>query len=448
MTRRELLALASLSPLAAQSTKRPNIVLILADDLGYGDLSCYGATDIQTPNIDALARDGMRWTRFYSNSPVCSPTRAALLTGRSPDLVGVPGVIRTDPANSWGYLDRSAVLLPQRLKTAGYHSSLVGKWHLGLESPNTPVERGFDTFDGFLGDMMDDYSNHRRHGINYMRHNREEIDPKGHATDLFADWAVRYLDERKQATEPFFLYLAFNAPHVPVQPPAEWLDKVSKRNPQLPATRARIAALIEHMDDATGRVLEALKRNGQHENTLIIFTSDNGGELKAGGTVGDLRGNKQNHYEGGIRVPAIFTWPDRIKPGTSTEVVAQTCDLFPTLCEAAGTTQGTTESVSLLPTLHGRTQDLSARTLIWVRREGGASYFGQDYYAIRRGPWKLMQNTPFETYQLYNLEEDPREDRDRIQDQPKVAQELRAALSLHIQQAGRVAWQPPVGKSM
>ena len=131
--------------------------MILADDLGYGDLSCYGAPDIRTPNIDALARDGMRFTRFYANSPVCSPTRAALLTGCNPDIVGVPGVIRTHADNSWGYLNPSAVLLPQLLKTRGYHSCLVGKWHLGLESPNTPTERGFDSFHGFLGDMMDDY---------------------------------------------------------------------------------------------------------------------------------------------------------------------------------------------------------------------------------------------------------------------------------------------------
>ena len=157
MTRRGFLAATPLV-LAAQTTARPpNVVVILADDLGYGDLSCYGAPDIRTPNIDALARDGMRFTRFYANSPVCSPTRAALLTGCNPDTVGVPGVIRTHPENSWGYLSPSAVLLPQLLKTRGHHSGLVGKWHLGLESPNTPTERGFDSFHGFLGDMMDDY---------------------------------------------------------------------------------------------------------------------------------------------------------------------------------------------------------------------------------------------------------------------------------------------------
>jgi arylsulfatase A-like enzyme len=444
MTRRHYLSLVPFALAAQTGSKVPNLVVILADDLGYGDLSCYGAPDLQTPNIDALARAGMRWTRFYSNSPVCSPPRAALLTGRSPDLAGVPGVIRTHPANSWGYLNPSAVLLPQLLKPRGYHTGMVGKWHLGLESPNTPTERGFDNFDGFLGDMMDDYNNHRRHGINYMRHNRKEIDPQGHATELFAGWAVDYLKSRRGQSTPFFLYLAFNAPHVPVQPPPEWLAKVTARNAQLSPARARMAALIEHMDDAVGRVVSVLKENGQYDNTLLVFTSDNGGELRAGGTVGPLRGNKQDMYEGGIRVPAIFVWPGQVKPGTSCAEVAQTSDLLPTLCEAAGALAGKVDGTSLMPALHGRQQDLSSRTLFWVRREGGGPYLGQDYYAVRRGPWKLLHNTPFQPYELYNLDEDPREEHNVIKERPEIARELTAALSLHIQGAGRVPWQAPL----
>jgi arylsulfatase A-like enzyme len=440
MTRRKFLAATPLA-LAGQTTNRPpNVVVILADDLGYGDLSCYGAPDLRTPNIDALARDGMRFTRFYANSPVCSPTRAALLTGCNPDMVGVPGVIRTNPENSWGYLSPSAVLLPQLLKTRGHHSGLVGKWHLGLASPNTPTERGFDSFQGFLGDMMDDYFTHRRHGNNYMRRDRAEIDPKGHATDLFSDWAVDYLRERRD--QPFFLYLAYNAPHVPVQPPPEWLSRVTASDPNIRPERARIVALIEHMDDGIGRVIRALKENRQYENTLLVFTSDNGGELRAGGTVGSLRGNKQNVYEGGIRVPAIFVWPGRIQPGSTTDLVAQSSDLLPSICEAVGSRHGAVDGASILPTLLGRSQDLTGRTLFWVRREGGAPYFGQDYYAVRRGPWKLLHNTPFEPLALYNLDEDPQEQRDRIKEQPQIARELIAALAVQIQRAGRVPWQP------
>ena len=221
------LALARTGAAADAVGGRPNILVILADDLGCGDLSSYGATDLKSPNIDGLVAAGMRFDSFYANCPVCSPTRAALMTGRYPDLVGVPGVIRTHITNNWGYLLPQAVLLPQMLKRGGYHTALVGKWHLGLTAPNTPNERGFDHFHGFLGDMMDDYYTHRRHGFNYMRLSDKEIDPEGHATDLFTQWAIDYLRERSRMKEqPFFLYLAYNAPHVPIQPPQEWLDRV------------------------------------------------------------------------------------------------------------------------------------------------------------------------------------------------------------------------------
>ena len=186
--------LAAVQPVyAEESLPRPNVLLILVDDLGYGDLACQGADDMRTPHIDRLAASGMTFTNFYANCPVCSPTRAALLTGRYQDLVGVPGVIRTHPGNNWGYLRHDAVLLPAAMAKAGYHTAMVGKWHLGLAAPNLPNDRGFAHFRGFLGDMMDDYYNHRRHGINYMRKNKTTIDPKGHATDLFSQWAVDYL---------------------------------------------------------------------------------------------------------------------------------------------------------------------------------------------------------------------------------------------------------------
>jgi arylsulfatase A-like enzyme len=301
MTRRHLLAGAAAAQLVrAQPARKPNVILILADDLGYGDLASWGARDLRTPHIDALAASGCRFDRFYSNSPVCSPTRAALLTGCYPDTVGVPGVIRTDPANSWGYLARGAQLLPARLRTAGYHSALIGKWHLGLEAPNLPNLRGFNHFHGFLGDMMDDYVTHRRHNHNYMRLNDREIDPQGHATDLFTDWAVEYLDSRKGQPQPHFLYLAYNAPHVPLQPPAQWLERVTRREPGIDEKRAQLAALIEHMDAGVGRVMDAVKASGEPDNTLVLFVSDNGGDPPAA-NVGPLRGAKGQMYEGACR---------------------------------------------------------------------------------------------------------------------------------------------------
>jgi arylsulfatase A-like enzyme len=194
----------------AQSTiaSKPNIIFILADDLGYADLSFTGGKDVKTPHIDALAAKGMFMKNFYANSTVCSPSRAALLTGLYPDLVGVPGVIRQQQKDSWGYLKEDAILLPAVLKKSGYQTAIIGKWHLGFDKPNIPNSRGFDQFKGFLGDMMDDYYTHRREGINWMRENEKEIDPKGHATDLFTDWAIDYVVEKNKSTAPYFLYLA------------------------------------------------------------------------------------------------------------------------------------------------------------------------------------------------------------------------------------------------
>jgi len=419
----------------------PNILVILADDLGYGDLSSYGATDLKSPNIDGLVAAGMRFDHFYANCPVCSPTRAALLTGRYPDLVGVPGVIRTHVANNWGYLFPQAVLLPQMLKRAGYHTAIVGKWHLGLATPNTPNERGFDHFHGFLGDMMDDYYNHRRHGFNYMRLNGEEIDPEGHATDLFTQWAVDYLRERSQAKQPFFLYLAYNAPHTPIQPPDEWVERVKLREKAISDRRAKLVALIEHLDAGIGKVIDALQETGLSDNTLVIFTSDNGGQLGVGATNGPLRAGKGDMYEGGIRVPMCAIWPGRIEPGSRSDRVALTMDLFPTTCEAAGVKlDHEIDGRSVLPTLLAKAQPSDDRFLFWVRREGGGQYGGQAYYAARLGDCKLLQNSPFEPMELYNIKDDPKEQKPLDRKHPMYSK-LFTALQNHITQSGAVPWQ-------
>nr|WP_235905610.1 sulfatase [Tautonia marina] len=439
------LAMASRSGVRAREVpERPNVLIILVDDLGFGDLSSYGAPDLQTPNIDTLVASGLRFSNAYANCPVCSPTRAALLSGRTPDVVGVPGVIRTHERNNWGFLDPDASLLPELLREAGYHTAIVGKWHLGLESPNTPGERGFDHVHAFLGDMMDDYYTHRRHDINYMRLGDTEIDPEGHATDLFSDWAIDYLDSRKGATNPFFLYLAYNAPHTPIQPPEDWVERVRKREPGIDEARARLVALIEHLDDNIGRVLQALDANGQAENTLVLFASDNGGQLNVGARCGPYRGGKGDLYEGGIRIPMAARWPAKIEPGSSTDHVTLTMDLMPTVCDLAGAPiPEETDGQSLVPLLLGQSLPEVDRSLVFVRREGGPRYLGQDYYAIRQGPWKLVQNHPFEPFQLYHLGNDPREQHDLIAKEQEVAASLAQTLMQRIQQAGQVPWQRP-----
>ncbi|MFB3827838.1 MAG: sulfatase-like hydrolase/transferase [Bryobacteraceae bacterium] len=441
---RGIAGLAAAPAILRAQRRKPNILIILADDLGYGDLSSWGSRDLRTPNVDALAASGVRFDRFYANSPVCSPTRAALLTGRYPDVAGVPGVIRTERANSWGYLSANAELLPKPLRGIGYHSAIVGKWHLGLEAPNLPNLRGFDHFSGFLGDMMDDYYHHRRRGRNYMRLNDSEIDPQGHATDVFTGWAVEYLQSRKGRDQPFLLYLAYNAPHAPVQPPQDWLERVKRREPGIGEKRAKLVALIEHMDAGVGRVMDALKANGHFENTLVVFVSDNGGDLGSGAACGPLRGGKGQMYEGGIRVPMCAAWPGRIAPKSKSGRVGLTMDLFTTVCEAAGARppEGV-DGVSLLADMVGEAQRPPKRDLVWVRREGNMMYAGREFYALRRGDWKLLQNTAFQAYELYNLADDPEEKHDLAKAEPKVYRELVAALMLHVQRAGRTPWQRP-----
>ena len=419
---------------------KPNILMILVDDLGYGDLSSYGAKDLKTPHIDRLMAAGMRFDNFYANCLVCSPTRASLLSGRYPDLAGVPGVVRTHITNNWGHLAPHAELLPKLLKPAGYHTAIVGKWHLGLDSPNTPNERGFDHFHGFLGDMMDDYYNHRRHGNNYMRLDGKEINPKGHATDLFTQWSIDYINDRAKSDRPFFLYLAYNAPHTPIQPPNDWLDRVKKREPGINEKRARLVALIEHLDDGIGKVIAALKDAGVDDNMLVIFTSDNGGQLNVGANNGTLRAGKQDMYEGGIRVPMCAVWPGKIKSGMRSERVALTMDLYPTICKAAGAKIAhEIDGRSILPMLLGKSQPAEDRFLFWVRREGGG-YGGRAYYAARYGDYKLVQNSPFEPMELYNLKDDPQEQKP-LNRKHKMYRTLSMALRNHIIEAGAVPWQ-------
>jgi len=338
---------------AGATGKKPNIVMILVDDLGYGDLSSYGAKDLKSPNIDSLVAAGLRMDNFYANCPVCSPTRAALLTGRYPDLVGVPGVIRTHIQNNWGYVSPHAVFLPKVLKTVGYHTAIVGKWHL----------------------------------------------------------------------------------------PKEWFEKVKKRQKDISDKRAKLVALIEHMDDGIGKVVSALRDSGAADNTLIIFTSDNGGQVNVGGTNGPLRGGKQDMYEGGIKEPFCAVWPGRIKAGgRDTDRVALTMDLYPTMCEAAGASfDHDIDGRSILPTLLGKEQPKEDRYLFWVRREGG-HYGGRAYYAARYGEFKLVQNSPFEPLQLFNLKDDPGEQQP-LDKNHKMYRQLFGALRNHIIRAGAVPWE-------
>ena len=422
--------------------KSPNVLLILADDHGYGDISVHNGPSIQTPNIDRIAANGVRFTKFYANSSVCSPSRSSLMTGRYPDRVGVPGVIRTHPENSWGYFQQDAVTLPSALKQKDYHTSLIGKWHLGLEPENHPCKRGFDHFHGFLGDMMDDYYTHLRHDINYMRHGPDTINPQGHATDLFTEWSVEFIRAQAQSPQPFFLYLAYNAPHTPIQPPDDWVERVTEREPDISPQRAKYIALVEHMDAGIGRVLDTLVETDQLSNTLVIYTSDNGGSMDVGAHNGPLRGQKGEMYEGGIRVPTCAMWPGHVPEGHVTDQVALLMDIFPTVCEVAGAPiTHEIEGRSIWQTLQGEQQDFSDRTLYWLRREGGQRFLGQCQHAVRRGDTKLLHNSPFEPLELYDLSSDPLETTNGSQTEMDLFREMSQLFQAETQKAGSVPWQ-------
>ena len=440
-------------PLAVQAVgqgtpkaNRPNILLIIVDDLGFADLACLGSDDMRTPNIDQLFADSLRLSRFYANCPVCSPTRASVMTGCYPDRVGVPGVIRTHDENSWGYFSPRTKTLPQRLRELGYDTAAIGKWHLGLRPENHPQSRGFSSFKGFLGDMMDDYYSHRRHDINYMRDGREEIDPQGHASDLFSQWAVDFVQSRslvkEQGRAPWFLYLAYNAPHTPIQPPEDWLRKVKARQSGISDRRAALVALIEHMDAGIAKVIGALRDSGQYDNTVIVFTSDNGGQVNVGANNGPLRDGKQAMYEGGLRIPGCIRVPGKTAAGWSTDALCCTADFQPTLVQiAGGKPQNGIDGVSLAPVLADPEAAWPPRELYFVRREGGTRYAGLTTEALLHGNYKLVHNLPTKKLELFDLAKDPAETTDLAEQQPKMFREMVSRLQLHIQRGGMVPWQ-------
>ncbi|VGO23531.1 sulfatase family protein [Pontiella sulfatireligans] len=422
----------------ANQTGRPNVLVIMVDDLGYGDLASFGAKDMRTPHIDRLMSEGMRFNEFYANCCVCSPTRAALLSGRYPEMVGIPGVVRTQPESNYGYLTPDSVMLPELFQKAGYHTTLIGKWHLGLAKPNRPNQRGFDEFLGFLGDMMDDYWTHLRLGNNYMRRNEEVIDPEGHATDLFTQWSIQSLEKREADGKPFFQYLAYNAPHFPIQPPEDWHERVKAREKNADPARVKNIAFVEHLDDGIGQVLSALDKLGLSENTIVVFTSDNGGKMKYGASNGALRSDKTHVYEGGIKVPTCVRWPGKIRAGQETSFTALTMDILPTLGDLCGVPLETEiEGRSFKPVLLEGKQAAFTEPVFHMWLQNGTKE------AMREGDWKLVRDNPGDPFELYNLKNDPFEKVDLANEQPERLERMVRVLMVHMEKAQKIPWKRP-----
>jgi arylsulfatase A-like enzyme len=401
MTRREALGVMAAAPLAGAEA-RPNIVFIMADDLGYGDLSCYGRTDYKTPNVDRLAAQGMRFTQAYANSAVCSATRAALMTGRYQYRlpVGLEEPIADRDRNVG--IPTEHPTLPSLLRGAGYATTLVGKWHLGWLPEYSPLKSGYEHFWGFRSGGIDYYT-HKSGAVNTDSDDLWEGDAKiqreGYLTDLLGDRAVAVIEA---ARKPFLLSLHFNAPHWPWEAPGD--EAESKRVHRLASFDAgsmtTFARMVERMDFQVGRVLAALDKTGAAKNTIVVFTSDNGGERFS--NTWPFSGMKSELLEGGLRVPAIVRWPGRVARGTTSQQVSITMDWVPTLLAAAavsGDAAYPSDGLSLLPVLRGQAP-VVRRKLFWRFRSKAQA-------AVRDGDlkWLRLGGNTF----LFDLIADPRE---------------------------------------
>jgi arylsulfatase A len=404
----------------AQSPDRPNVVLIITDDVGYGDIGSYGAPDIKTPNIDSLARNGTRLTDFYA-APNCSPTRAALISGRYQQRVRieVPLGAANGPAGEQG-LRATGRSLPQLLKNNGYRSALIGKWHLGYKKEFSPLAHGFDYFFGFKSGLIDYYQHTDSTGTHDLFENDQPTHTTGYSTDLFTDRSIKFIEE--SAGQPFFLEVAYNAAHWPFQVPDH--PSVAPNNarfvqPQENPTNTRrdYAAILERVDRGVGQILATLERRGLTRNTLVIYTQDNGGEWLSRNA--PLFHRKNTVWEGGIRVPAILQWPGRIPSGKTSSQVGIVMDLTATILAATNSKvppEARLEGVNLLPLLQqGATR--SERTLFF-RITGPA----RRQRAVRQGDWKLLVdgNSPL----LYNLAKDVGERNDLASQRIDVVQKL------------------------
>ena len=417
---------------------QPNFIIFLTDDQGYGDLSCMGATDFRTPNLDQMATGGVRFTNWYSNSPVCSPSRAALLTGRYPGNAGVRSILAGHRTATG--LPTEVPTIANALQDLGYYTAMSGKWHLGLAEGSRPENHGFDDWFGFMAGCIDFYSH-----IFYWQMNRDgraqlhdlwengiEIYRDGeYFTELITEYTIKYVRRAIEQNKPFFLYVPYNAPHYPMHAPAKYVE----RFPNLSWDRQIMAAMLSAVDDSVGEILNELERQGILDNTFTYFQSDNGPSREIrnwldgtpdpyyGGSAGRLKGHKFSLYEGGIRSPGIMSWPDRITAGQVVDQPGAAMDVFPTFLSAAG----------------GDPNDyqLDGKNAMLMLTEGRPSLHDAIFWemnqqtAVRRGKWKLVLNGQLvegapakDDVHLADLETDMGETNNRKDQRPELTAEL------------------------
>jgi arylsulfatase A-like enzyme len=415
----------------AAQTRKPNIIVIVTDDHGIGDVGCYGHPEVRTPNLDRLAKSGVRFTQWYSNAPVCSASRASIMTGKYSERTGVSGALPSQPTFDVPGLRKGEATLPGELRKLGYRTGALGKWHLGSVEHSRPRAQGFDEFFGWYSGWLDAYS-HRYYQLgtppgkifhDLWRNETEVFEEPAYMSELLGSESQAFL-ARQTRRQPFFLYLAFGAPHYSMMAPKKYLNR-------FPATMERDRrthlAMVAAVDDAIGGILDTVKKQGIEDETIIYFQADNGatrevrassyGKPYAGGSNGRQRGYKLGLFDGGMHVPAMLRVPGRVTPGKVWDRPMISMDLLPTLLELAnpgGAKPAGIDGRDLMPVLRGEAKP--HETLFWSFTSGRA---------VREGDWKLLENPPQfpgeevkAKYWLSNLEADPSEKRNLVDAEP------------------------------
>ena len=388
---------------------KPNIIIILADDAGYSDFGFMGSDEIKTPNLDQLALDGVIFNNAYNSASVCSPSRAGLLTGMYQQRFGHECNLDSDVNNSF---DPNQITIAEALKTEGYTTGLIGKWHLGDKTQNHPLKNGFDYFWGFISGARNyfyDPNEVNRNSIRNVVENYSQTNFEGYLTDVLGEKAIRFIDKNNQSNNPFFLFLSFNAPHTPMQAKEEVLEKF-KDNP-----RQVYASMMWSMDEAIGHVIDALKENNQYDNTIIYFLSDNGAAMSNNASPFPYKGWKGNQFEGGIKIPMIMTWKNKIKSNTQFDGFISALDIFITSLEVSNVNDdlmANADGKNIMNYLNDNT--IQNENLFW-RKDKMAT--------VRSGIYKLIKLNDTSTV-LYNIENNYFEDLDLKLKEPSVHDSL------------------------
>ncbi|MCF6333140.1 MAG: sulfatase-like hydrolase/transferase [Draconibacterium sp.] len=409
-----------------KADNRPNIILIMADDLGYGDISCFGSDYINTPVLDKMAAEGIKFTDYHSNGAVCTPTRAALITGNYQQRAGLEGVIYAALDKRMFGISDSIKTLPEYLREAGYSTGAFGKWHLGYKPEYNPTKHGFDEFYGYVSGNVDYISHRDGIGLFDWWHNTDTCYEKGYVTDLITNHAIEFMEENKD--KPFFIYLPHEAPHYPYQLRSDKADRLPGM--KFPAQGSRpdkkqaYKEMVEIMDENIGRVMQKLKELKLDENTFVLFCSDNGATNK--GSNGNLNGFKGSLWEGGHRVPAIAWYPEKIKAGTKTNSTILSMDILPTFRSVAGIFQKGDFDGKDFSKVMFLQSEMDERPVFWRYR---------NQWAVRKGEWKYLKIKGKEY--LFNLKDDIEEQQNLMEVEPSKVNELKNFLK---------EWESEMGK--